>query len=59
MGKPTCENTVKMKWSARHECWTKKKSESPTVFKSITSQTPGERSIHFSYGELIESEATM
>ena len=36
-----------------------KKSESPTVLKSITSQTPGERSIHFSYGELIESKATM
>ena len=37
--------------------WTKNKSESPTGFEPMTSQTPGGRSIHLSYGELMESEA--
>ena len=45
---------VKMKWSACHERGTKKKSESPRGFEPMTSQTPSERSIHLSYGELID-----
>ena len=48
-----CENEM----ISTSRAWDKKKSESPTVFESITSQTPGERSIHFSYRELIESGA--
>ena len=36
---------------------TKKKSVSPTGFKPLTSQTLGERSIHLSYGELMEIRA--
>ena len=35
----------------------KKKSESQTWFKPMTSQSPGGRSIHLSYRELMESEA--
>ena len=46
-----------MKWSACHERGTKKKSESPTEFDPMASQTPGGRSVHLSYGELMESEA--
>ena len=45
---------VKMKWSACHDRGTKKKSEYPRGFEPMTSQTPGERSIHLSYGELID-----
>ena len=38
--------------------WDKeKKSESPTGFEPMTSQTPGGGSIHLSYGELTESQA--
>ena len=49
---------VKMKWSAAcHERGTKKKSKSLTGFEPMTSQTPGGRFIHSSYGELMESEA--
>ena len=48
-----CENEM----ISTSRAWDKKKSESPTVFESITSQTLGERSIHFNYRELIESEA--
>ena len=49
---------VKMKLSACHERRTKKKSEFPTGFaEPVTSQTPGGRSIHLSFGELMESEA--
>ena len=47
------ETNVKMKWSACHERGTKKKK----VLEPITSRTPGGRSIHLSYGELMESEA--
>ena len=36
---------------------TKKKSVSLTGFKPLTSQTLGERSIHLSYGELMEIRA--
>ena len=35
----------------------KKKSESPTEFDPMASQTPGGRSVHSSYGELMDSEA--
>ena len=35
-----------------HERGTKKKSESPTGFEPMTSQTPGGRSIHLSYATL-------
>ena len=37
--------------------WDKEKSESPTEFDPMASQTPGGRSVHLSYGELMESEA--
>ena len=30
-------------------------SESPTELEPVTTQTPGGRSIHLSYGELMES----
>ena len=36
---------------------TKRKSESQTGFEPMTSQSPGGRSIHLSYRELMESEA--
>ena len=39
------------------QAWDKEKSESQTEFEPMTSQTPGGRSIHLSYGELVESEA--
>ena len=42
------ESNVKMK-SACHERRTKKKSESPTGFEPMTSQTLGGHSIHLSY----------
>ena len=51
------ETNTKIKWSASHERGTKKKSVSLTGFKPMTTQTLGERSIHLSYGELLESEA--
>ena len=35
-----------------HERGTKKKSESPTGFEPMTSQTPGGRSMHLSYATL-------
>ena len=44
---------------AFHERGTNEKSEFPTGFEPITSQTPGGRSIHLSYGELMESEAIL
>ena len=47
------ETNVKMKWSACHERGTKKKK----VLEPMTSRIPGGRSIHLSYGELMESEA--
>ena len=37
--------------------WDKEKSECQAEFEPMTSQTPGARSIHLSYGELVESEA--
>ena len=43
---------MKIKRSACHERATKKQSESPTRFEPITSQSPGGRSIHLSYGSL-------
>ena len=46
-----------MKYSACHDRGKKKKSESPTGFEPMTSQTPGGRSNHLSYGDLMESEA--
>ena len=37
--------------------WDKEKNLSaPTGLEPMTSQTPGERSIHLSYGEFTESE---
>ena len=48
---------MKMKYSACHESGKKKKSKSPTGFEPMTSQTPGGRSNHLSYGDLMESEA--
>ena len=47
------------KWNDQHvrSVGQRKKSESPTGFEHMTSQTPGRRSIHLSYGELIENEA--
>ena len=50
------------KWINKcHERGTKKKSEAPTGFEPMTSQTPGGRGggrpIHLSYKELMESEA--
>ena len=42
-------NIVKMKWSARHERGTKKKSESLTGFEPMISQTPGRGSTHVIY----------
>ena len=51
------ETNVKMNLSACYERGTKKKSEFLTGFKAMTPQTSGVRSIHFSYGELTESEA--
>ena len=47
------EANVKIKLSACHERGTKKKSESPTGFEPLTSQTPGGHSIYLSYGELM------
>ena len=46
---------MKMNWSACHERGTKKESESPKRFEPITSQRPGGRSIHLSYGSLRRS----
>ena len=37
--------------------WDKEKFECQAEFEPMTSQTPGGRSIHLSYGELVESEA--
>ena len=60
------ETNAKMKWSACHEHGTHRiqtpqdsnpQDSSPTGFKPMTSQTLGERSIHLSDGELMESEA--
>ena len=43
------ETNVKMKWSACHERGTKKKK----VLEPTISQTPGGRSIHLIFGELM------
>ena len=51
------ETNVKMNLSACYERGTKKKSEFPTGFEDMTFQSPGWRSIHLSYGELMDSEA--
>ena len=51
------ETNVKLNQSACLERGTINKSEPPTGFEPITSQTPGGRSIHLSYGELMDSEA--
>ena len=51
------ETNVKMNLSACYESGTKKKSEFPTGFEPMTSQTPGRLSIHLSYGELMKCEA--
>ena len=47
------------KWNDQHatSVGQKKKSESPTGLEPMTSQTLGGRSIHLSYGELMEREA--
>ena len=37
--------------------WDKEKICVPDRIRTLTSETPGGRSIHLSYGELIESEA--
>ena len=53
------ETNVKMKWSACHKRGTKKESDRvPNRIRTydLPIQTPGGRSIHLSYGELMESE---
>ena len=48
-----CENEM----ISMSQPWDKEKSECQAEFEPMTSQTPGGRSIHLSYGELVESEA--